>query len=292
MKFLARCRAGVSLARYSTFGIGGKASLLFEAKTKEDIVEAFLWVKKENLPWLIVGKGSNCLFADEGFSGLVILNKIDFLQQEETAWRVGSGYSFASLGKKTASLGFSGLEYAAGIPGSVGGAIYMNAGASGQSLSSVVHTVTFVDEEGSISILPRDSISFAYRTSSFQCKKGAIVEAVFLLPYEEGALARQQAFMEKRKATQPYQEKSCGCVFRNPPGMSAGMLIEKAGLKGLRVGGAEVSTVHANFIINKGSATARDVMDLAKQVQEEVYAKEHVVLERELCLMSDGKRAV
>jgi UDP-N-acetylmuramate dehydrogenase len=245
--------------------------------------EALLYCRREKLSYLVLGKGSNCLFDDRGFDGLVILNKICFAKQEGTRLCAGAGYSFSLLGAQTARKGWSGLEFAAGIPGSVGGAVYMNAGANGMETCGCLEEVLYVTEEGVVETLPKEQIRFGYRTTSFQERGGAIASATFSLTPSQGARGKQLDIIAYRTRTQPYKEMSAGCLFRNPPcGPSAGQLIEQCGLKGTRVGGAEISARHANFLINAGGATARDVQELARLVQSAVADQTGVVLEMEV----------
>ena len=271
------------LSELSTFGIGGPARLFIEVTTIEQLQEALIFCHREKTPFLLVGKGSNSLFHDDGFDGLVILNRIIFCEENGLEVHVGGGYSFSLLGTKTAKKGLTGLEFAAGIPASVGGAIFMNAGANGGEVADSVTEVTFVDEEGIVHHYSREELEFSYRTSSFQNKKGAIAAARFLLTESPLARDKQKEIVSYRLKTQPYNQPSCGCVFRNPSvGQSAGSLIEACVLKGKRVCGAKVSSLHANFIINDGKATARDVLLLAKTLKECVKQKTGVDLDLEL----------
>jgi UDP-N-acetylmuramate dehydrogenase len=235
-----------------------------------------------HLPFFILGKGSNSLFDDRGFDGLVIANKIAFCDFSFPLIRVGAGYSFSLLGTQTARAGWSGLEFASGIPGSVGGAIYMNAGANGKEVCSVIKEVTYITAEGEELLFKKEDLSFLYRFSSFQKKAGAIASALFELVPSEIARQKQLEIIDYRTKTQPYSDKSAGCIFRNPSLGSAGALIEQSGLKGQRIGGAEVSCVHANFIVNKGGATAQDVLALASFVSQVVKEKTGVELTREV----------
>jgi UDP-N-acetylmuramate dehydrogenase len=270
------------LSQFSTFGIGGPARLFAEAHTACDLQALLAHCHAQNLPFFILGKGSNSLFDDLGFDGLVILNKISFCHFHWPLIEVGAGYSFSLLGTQTARQGWSGLEFASGIPGSVGGAVYMNAGANGKETCETLHEVTFVNERGEIELWQRDQLEFSYRTSSFQSKKGSIASAKFLLQPLESARKAQLEIINYRMKTQPYGDKSAGCVFRNGKTRSAGALIEQCGLKGMRCGGAEVSSVHANFIINRDQAKAKEVLELAALVKSTVKEKTGVELEMEI----------
>lgn len=282
MNFLSQLQPHKLLKDLSTFGIGGPARFFYEASNCQGMQEVLSFCHKEKLPFLIVGKGSNCLFDDRGFDGVVILNKIGFCKMEGMQVQVGAGYSFSLLGVQTARKGLSGLEFASGIPASVGGAIYMNAGASLQETSTCLQSVDFVNEKGELEHYEKSELEFGYRTSSFQKKKGAIVGACFILTTLEEARKKQLAIVEYRTQTQPYGDKSAGCVFRNPKVSTAGALIERSGLKGHSIGGAQVSTLHANFIVNTGDATAKDVLALAKHIRETVNQKMGIELEMEI----------
>ncbi len=270
------------LSQLSTFGIGGPARFFTEVQRLEDLQALMSYCHAQKLPFFILGKGSNSLFDDLGFDGLVILNKIAFCHFDWPVVHVGAGYSFSLLGTQTARKGWAGLEFASGIPGSVGGAIYMNAGASGAETSMSLLEVTFVTPEGKIEVLKPDQIEFSYRFSSFQKRKGAIASAKFLLNPCGSARKKQLNIIDYRTRTQPYNEKSAGCIFRNPETHSAGALIQLSGLKGKRIGGAEVSLKHGNFIVNKGAATTKDILELAAFVKEVVKEKTGIELEMEI----------
>lgn len=271
------------LASYSTFGIGGPAKLFVEIKTPEEMAEVRRFINRENLPFWIIGRGSNSLFDDRGFNGLVVLSSIRFCDFNEGKLKVGSGYNFSLLGTQMARQGWSGLEFATGIPGSVGGAIFMNAGANGLETSDVLTDVAFVDPDGNLLSKKRSELEFSYRHSSFHENGGIIVSGTFALKKCQDARKRQVEITKYRIATQPYGQPSAGCVFRNPSKeKTAGFLIESCGLKGKRVGDAEVSTVHANFIINRGKAKAQDVLELAELIRETVFHKTGMRLELEM----------
>ncbi|MBI3236224.1 MAG: UDP-N-acetylmuramate dehydrogenase [Chlamydiales bacterium] len=270
------------LSAYSTFGIGGPARFFIEISRTEEMGELITYCNNRDLSYMVIGKGSNCLFDDLGFDGLVILNKISFCQFDFPIVSVGSGYSFSLLGVQTARKGWSGLEFASGIPGTVGGAIFMNAGANGSQTEDHLLEVSYLDEKGVLCTLSKQEIKFSYRYSSFHEKKGIIIAAKFVLVPSEQARKTQLSIVDYRMRTQPYQDKSAGCIFRNPTSFSAGALIQQAGLKGYRIGGAEVSTMHANFIVNKGSATAKDVLHLAEHIKNTVKEKTGQDLEMEI----------
>lgn len=271
------------LSEISTFGIGGPAKYFIEADSIEKIQQAVLESQIKKIPYLVIGKGSNTLFSSQGFHGLVILNKITFIKEVAPhTFHVGAGYSFSHLGTKTARENLTGLEFASGIPGSVGGAVFMNAGANGQETKDTLISVDFLEESGEIKTYLKENLKFSYRTSPFQEKKGVILAATFKLEPLESARKRQIEIISYRKKTQPYSEMSVGCIFRNPENQTAGKLIEESGLKGLKIGDAEVSDIHANFIINKNQATSEDVLSLIRLVQEKVKEKTGLHLESEV----------
>jgi len=245
--------------------------------------EAFAFAKEKGLPCFILGKGSNCLFDDAGFDGIVLLNRIDFLDWEGSRVTAGSGASFSLLGFKAASKGLSGLEFASGIPASVGGAVFMNAGANGRETCEALEKVQYLHFDGRRVEFLREDLSFGYRTSPFQKMDGAILAATFQLEPKAEARATQLDIVGRRMKTQPLSEKSAGCVFRNPePQVSAGALIDRCGLKGFAIGRAAVSDLHANFLINKGGATCKEMLSLIDAVREKVAMQTGVHLEMEV----------
>lgn len=277
------------LSAYSTFGIGGPARWFITVTTIEMMQEALSFASTKQIPFHVLGKGSNTLFDDRGFAGLVIHNKITDYRQEDERFIVGSGFSFSLLGLRSAKAGYRGLEFAAAIPATVGGAIYMNAGANGQETEGCLSSVDHVDSQGTFRRYLRSELTFSYRSSSFQAIKGAIVGATFTLIRDETTKERQLTLLSHRQKSQPLKEMSCGCIFKNPEGSFAGKLIEEAGLKGLSCGGAEVSFLHANFIVNRGQATAQDVALLIEKVKSGVHEKCGVLLESEVRRLSyDG----
>lgn len=274
------------LALHSTFGIGGPARLFVEVRSVEEMAEALQFCKECSERYLVIGKGSNSLFDDRGYNGAVILNRIDFVRDlGDGNYSAGGGASFALLGVRSARSGWSGLEFASGIPGSVGGAVVMNAGANGQETCDVLSSVEWITPEGVLVLAERGQLEFGYRTSSFQKGGGAIVAANFQLTKGERARSHQLEIVDYRRKSQPYGEPSVGCIFRNPPGESAGRLIEQSGLKGVRVGGAEVSPIHANFIVNRSKATASEVLELIDLVKEQVKARCGIELAEEVRLI-------
>lgn len=272
------------LKECTTFGIGGKAHYFVDIHKIEEMQQALQFCSQHQIPYFILGKGSNCLFDDQGFDGAILANRIAFLERPTpSTFHVGAGYSFSLLGTQTAREGWTGLEFASGIPGSVGGAVYMNAGANKGQTSDCLASVDFMQEDGSMIVLNRPDLQYSYRSSSFQGMKGAIIGATFHLNPCLTARSKQLEIIHYRQKTQPYKDKSAGCIFRNPPGsVTAGALIEQAGLKGFCMGDAQVSLLHANFIINRGTATAADTCLLIEYVRDQVKEQTGVELESEV----------
>lgn len=278
-----RFQSNRTLKELSTFGIGGPIRYFFSAQTTEDMIEALKWAASRQIPYFILGKGSNCLFDDRGFNGLIIHNKINFCTFEGNQVYVGAGYSFARLGAQSAQKGLSGLEFASGIPGSVGGAVYMNAGSNGRETKDSLQEVEFLSVSFEKKIYKVSDLTFGYRHSSFQSMSGVILTARFLLEPSLEAGKTQKMMLIKRKESQPLDEKSAGCVFRNPSKeISAGALIDRCHLKGVCIGGAKVSEIHANFIVNASHATQADVIRLIALVQEKVLQETGIRLDPEV----------
>lgn len=272
----------IPLSRFSTFRIGGPARYFKELTSVDEALTVFAFLKTASLPYIVIGKGSNCLFDDQGFDGLVLYNNIQGKQfLSDTQIKVYSGVSFSLLGKRLSSQGFSGLEFAVGIPGTVGGAVFMNAGTTSANTASLLVNVEVINHSGELLSIPREKLLFSYRTSPFQKEQVFIVSATFQLTKDPTAAKRAKSLMEERVSKQPYESPSAGCIFRNPEGISAGALIDQAGLKGLTVGGAQISEKHGNFMINTGNARAADILKLIEIVQE-TLTKKGVVLQKEV----------
>jgi UDP-N-acetylmuramate dehydrogenase len=288
-------RDAESLGRYSTYRIGGPATVLLP-KTGEDIGHALRLAHESDVPWFALGLGSNILLPDEGLDALVIrMGKgLDRVHREDEMWTVGGGLPAPLAARRTAEAGFAGLHIFVGVPGTVGGGVYMNAGCHGGDWSEVVQRVTVVDRSGRDTVLSRGEIPFTYRRSGLD---GRIVleTTVKLRPEEPRRLEEAVAEMfEWRQNGTPFNQPCCGSVFKNPAGPSwkreggsrtAGQLIEAAGLKGFSVGGAQVSPMHANYFVNTGGAKAADVRRLIEQVQRLVEERFGVKLEPEVKLI-------
>ena len=293
-------REAEALARYSTYRIGGPATVLLPA-TGEDVAIGLRAAHEAGIPWFALGLGSNILLPDEGLDALVIrIGKgLDQLTRNDDRWSVGAGLPAPLAARRTASAGYAGLHIFVGVPGSVGGGVYMNAGCHGGDWSEVVESVTVVDAGGREQVLPRAEVPFTYRRSGLD---GRVVLAttVRLRPEEQPRLDEEIAEMyDWRQRGTPFNQPCCGSVFKNPSGPSwkqaegprtAGQLVEAAGLKGHRIGGAEVSPMHANYFVNTGGASAADIRALITHAQHAVEARFGVRLEPEVKLIaSDGK---
>ncbi|MDB2614071.1 UDP-N-acetylmuramate dehydrogenase [Chlamydiales bacterium] len=275
-------KTNVLLKNYTTFKIGGPAKYFKQVDTIEEMQETLHFANKKKIPFHILGRGSNSLFDDKGYNGLVILNKINTYTQDSNRFTVGAGFSFAYLGVKSARKGYGGLEFASGIPASVGGAIFMNAGANGKETRDHLEEVLFVTKEGKLISYKKQDLEFSYRSSSFQKMEGAIVSAIFSLQEMTNAREHQLEIVNYRRVTQPYNEPSIGCIFRNPQNGSAGQLIEESQLKGESVGGALISSIHANFIVNSANAKSEDVKQLIKLIQTKIKCDRGIDLESEI----------
>ena len=284
-KFRGRLLEQEPLARYTTYRIGGPAKYLLLPADVDDVQRGIEMAQNRNVPWVVLGLGSNVLVKDAGFPGLVIrLGKgLDRFEMKGATAIVGAGMPTPILARRTAEAGFVGVERFVGIPGTVGGGIYMNAGCHGAEFSEVVTEITVMDAKGKIKQIPRKQISFKYRASNLG--PVIVLEAKLVLGEESPAKLKelQSRLFRWRKAGTPYDQPCCGSVFKNPSlTRTAGMLIDEAGLKGHTVGGAQVSNLHANYFINLGNATAADVQKLMEHVKKMVQKKTGVELEPEV----------
>ena len=274
------------LANHTTWKIGGPARLLVIPKDIECLITTLVITNERNVPAFIIGRGSNLLISDEGIEGVVvkITDCLDHLEVNGEEVLVGAGYSLIKLATILSKQGLSGLEFAGGIPGSVGGAVFMNAGAHKSDISKILKKARVLYPDGTEKWYNNEEMGFSYRTSRLQKDQGICLEAIFVLEKgnREEIVAEIQKNKQYRKMTQPWDYPCCGSVFRNPPGHHAGKLIEDAGLKGFTIGGAQVSTMHANFIVNVGGAKAVDVLKLIDYIKAEVYRKYNVEMETEV----------
>lgn len=285
-------KAGIPLAeqepmtRRTTFGIGGPA-LLLRPRSRAELQAAMTLCREAGEEPFILGRGSNLLVSDSGISRPVIQLDGDFtaVTREGNTLRCGAGASLIAVCRAAAENSLSGIEWGYGIPGSLGGGVYMNAGAYGGELRDVLTEVTFLDEAGEYRTLPADELSLSYRHSIFEDRPGTVIvgAVLTLTPGDPAAIrAAMEDYMSRRREKQPLEYGSAGSTFKRPVGNYASALVDQCGLKGLSVGGAEVSRKHAGFIINRGGATAADVRELIAEVQRIVREKTGYTLECEI----------
>lgn len=275
------------LANHTTIKIGGPADIFIEPSSVENLRKAMEVINQNNLKWTVIGRGSNLLVSDNGIEGAVIKlgPGINELEVNGTEIRVGGGYSLVSLATSISRSGLSGLEFASGIPGSVGGAVFMNAGAHGSDISKILTKAYVLFDDGKMEWLTNEEMEFSYRTSVLQKNRpGIVIEAVFQLEEgeKESIFAEMQKNKDYRKETQPWNFPCAGSIFRNPLPNYAGKLIEVAGLKGHSIGGAKISEMHGNFIVNTGSAKAEDVLALIQYVKDTIFELYNVKMETEV----------
>ena len=279
------------MKKHTSFRIGGPADLMALPQAEAELDALLQKAAEYKVPVTLIGNGSNLLVRDKGIRGLVI--KLGNMLSEITACgdtiTFGSGVSLAMASRKAAELSLSGMEFAVGIPGSIGGAVYMNAGAYDGDMSKVVTSVRVMDRAGKVSELEAAKLDFGYRHTALQ-GSGLIVVAVTvkLTPGDKEAINTKMAdFSNRRLTKQPLEFPSAGSMFKRPPGYFAGTLIDQTGLKGYTVGGAQVSTKHAGFVVNIGNATASDVLQLISDVQDKVFAAHGVHLEPEVLVLGE-----
>ena len=283
-------RKNEPMKRHTTFKIGGEADTYIQVSSLSKLSSLVKECAKLDADYMILGNGSNILVSDDGISGIVIRLDGDFrlisLVDEDTVF-CGAGATLASLCKFAQKCGLSGLEFAWGIPGTVGGAVFMNAGAYGGEMKDVVHSVSHMTPEGTIGRTERNNLNFGYRTSAYRSGKNIITGVTLKLKKAnpDEIAERMEDFMNRRSSKQPLEYPSAGSVFKRPEGNYAGALIEQCGLKGRTHGGAQVSEKHAGFIINKSNATAYDVRELIREVQQTVYNQTGYDLECELIIL-------
>lgn len=275
------------LSGHTTFRIGGAAAYYFVPEKIEEVSEALAFAKERNLPFYILGKGSNMLFSDEGYEGVVIeVGKgLELVKIEENGMVTAqAGIAMSALAAKLAAAELTGFEFAGGIPGTLGGGIAMNAGAYGGEIKDCIVSATVLTENGERITLTRDELELGYRTSVIQKKQYIVLEGTF--SFQKGnrqtILDTMKELNQRRRDKQPLEFPSAGSTFKRPEGYFAGKLIEDAGLRGYRVGDAQVSEKHCGFVVNRGQATAKDVAQLIADVQERVWNQFQVKLEPEV----------
>ncbi|MBD1193898.1 UDP-N-acetylmuramate dehydrogenase [Vulcanococcus sp. Clear-D1] len=283
-------RRSVELAEYTTWRVGGPAQWFAEPESALQLQALLAWAQAEALPALVIGAGSNLLVSDAGLEGLTLCNRRlqgAALDPSTGLIEAQAGEPIPSLARRAARAGLSGLEWSVGIPGTVGGAAVMNAGAQGGCTAEVLESVTVIEPErpNQPFELRAGELDFAYRHSRLQEEPLVVLSARFRLQagHDPAEISRRTSTnLHSRTSTQPYQQPSCGSVFRNPEPNKAGQLIEALGLKGLSVGGAQVSPIHANFIVNTGAATAAEIDQLISAVQQRIQAAHGITLHTEV----------
>ena len=279
------------MTKHTSFHIGGPAELMAQPQSEAELQSLLLKAAEAAVPVTLVGNGSNLLVRDKGIRGLVIKlgSMLRDIKLSGNVLTFGSGVSLAQASKKAAELGLSGMEFAVGIPGSIGGAVYMNAGAYDGEMSKVVKSVRVMDAAGEVSELSAGELDFGYRHSALQGSSKIVTSVtVELAAGDKQAIAEKMADFSNRRITkQPLELPSAGSMFKRPPGYFAGTLIDQTGLKGYTVGGAQVSTKHAGFVVNIGGATAADVLQLISDVQAKVFAAHGVHLEPEVLVLGE-----
>ena len=294
---------------HTSFRVGGPARFFVKAESIDDLKQALTFATEKGLPHFILGNGTNLLVSDKGYEGVVITLAGEFSQicdMGAGAFKVGAAVPLGRLARMALKQGFAGIHKLAGIPGTLGGAIYMNAGAYGQEIGTHCTQVTSLDASGNIREHTAGDCTFGYRQSIFQKASGTQAETILSATFQLEPAATQgktvadleaelQECMSKRKATQPLNMPNAGSTFKRmergsadmPQQVAPGYYIEQAGLKGYRIGGAEVSTLHANFIVNAGGATAKDILDLSDYVKASVAKKFGVELQREIIMLGE-----
>lgn len=280
-----RFEENIPLSEHTTFRIGGSADFAVYPKNTEQMANLIRFLHKNKLRYFVLGRGSDILANDDGYRGILVMTReMNSLCRDENRVIAGAGCSMASVSNLARKEGLAGLEFLHGIPGSIGGGVFMNAGAYGSEIAAFIESVEWVSPDGKVHISSASELDFAYRHSFFSDHEGIVCSVV--LSCEPGDPAQISALItdldSRRREKQPLEYPSAGSAFKRPIGYFAGKLIEDAGLKGYSVGGAYVSEKHAGFIVNKGGATAKDVKELIQHVTKTVFAESGVLLEPEI----------
>ncbi|MEW6491748.1 MAG: UDP-N-acetylmuramate dehydrogenase [Cyanobacteriota bacterium] len=286
-------RAQAPLANLTSFRVGGPAQWYVAPRLLEDLQASFEWAQSQGLPLTLLGAGSNLLVSDSGLPGLVICTRHlrrTYFDEQTGQVTAGAGEPLARLAWQAAERGWQGLEWAVGIPGTVGGAVVMNAGAHASCTADILVSAQTLSPNGCIEELTPQNLGFSYRTSLLQGGDRLVVQATFQLkPGADPAMVRETTIqqMEQRRRSQPYHLPSCGSVFRNPDTHPAAWLIEQMGLKGYKIGGAQVAERHANFILNCGGAKASDIFQIIHHIQQQVEQHWSLRLEPEVKILGE-----
>ncbi|WP_180809904.1 UDP-N-acetylmuramate dehydrogenase [Staphylococcus sp. 17KM0847] len=278
------------LKRYTYTKTGGNADFYISPKHYEDVQRVVKYAYHHNIPLTYLGNGSNIIIRDGGIRGIVLsLLELNHIDASDATIVAGSGAAIIDVSRKARDLSLTGLEFACGIPGSVGGAVYMNAGAYGGEMKDIIDYARVINEKGEMLQLTHNELELDYRNSVIQSEHYVVLEAAFTLtPGEQQAIQSvMDDLTERRESKQPLEYPSCGSVFRRPPGYFAGKLIQDAELQGHRIGGVEVSKKHAGFMVNVANGTATDYEKLIQYVQQVVKDKFHITLEREVRIIGE-----
>jgi len=281
------------MKNHTSFKIGGNADLFIKVDSVEELKQAIEYAKEKKLPITIIGNGSNLLVSDKGIRGLTIKINLQNLEiqksQEDIQITVGAGYKLMPLAINLMNQEISGFEELAGIPGTIGGALFMNAGAYGKEIKDVVIETKCMDLEGNIFTLSKEEQQFSYRSSIYQQKNDIILETKLRLSKgnKQEIQAKMNEYLVARKQKQPLEYPSAGSSFKRKEGIITAKLIDECGLKGYQIGGARVSEKHAGFIVNYNGATAKDVLDLIKYIKQKVYEKFGIKIEEEIKMIGD-----
>ncbi|MFG6338374.1 MAG: UDP-N-acetylmuramate dehydrogenase [Lachnospiraceae bacterium] len=279
------------MSRHTTFRVGGEAECMAVVESKEELSQLVSYLGRIEQDYFVLGNGSNLLVGDKGYRGIIVKlgPRLSAVGVEKNHIAAGAGVLLSKVAYAARDAGLSGLEFAAGIPGSIGGAIVMNAGAYGGEMKQVVQMVRVMDKEGEILTLDNDTMEFGYRTSIIRDRPFIVLGVVLKLTpgNKEEISAKMEELMKQRKSKQPLEYPSAGSTFKRPEGYYAGKLIMDAGLRGYRIGGAQVSEKHCGFVINAGGASAADIREVIEEVQERVKDRFHVRLEPEVIFLGD-----
>lgn len=289
----SKVRYNEPMSKHTTLKVGGNADVFVLPESVEDVISVLSFAKENNIPVTVIGNGSKLLVLDKGIRGLVIKLSSKFANVEINGeyLTVSAGMSLPRVAIIAKDNALSGLEFAAGIPGNVGGAVYMNAGAYGSEMSSVIEEVTYVDENLNVQTVSNEECKFGYRTSMFRESKYVILSTKLKLKAgnKEEIEALMKANNEARKSKQPLEYPNAGSTFKRPEGYFVGKLIDDLGLKGYKIGDAQVSTKHSGFIVNTGKATASDVLRLINYIKEKVLEANGVELHEEIIVIGEGE---
>ncbi len=279
------------MKNHTTFKIGGSADWFLVPQNKEQLTEIIAVIKEVKMPFFVLGNGSNLLVGDKGIRGVVIClgKQMDNIEISENECRTESGALLSKVANAVQRQGLSGLEFASGIPGSIGGAVFMNAGAYEHEMKEIIKTVEYMDKNGEIFTISNEDCDFGYRTSLFSKNDYIVLGCTLILKVDNPCEIRKRMddYTSRRTSKQPLEKPSAGSVFKRPVGHFAGALIEQSGLKGYQIGGAQVSQKHAGFIINTGNATAKDVLDLIEHIKKVVFENFGVMLEPEVKMIGE-----